>query len=113
MALQDVVSIEESLFTVWFDPHLVFAVLCENVEASDVQLERASLGEFAEDGAGRQEIVFANVSGHLENLCADVIHSFSMETEDVISILPIDEELDVRTHILGQFFEEGLRFLLG
>ena len=75
MALQDVVSIEEGLFTVWLDPHLVLAVLGEEVEACDVKLEGLSLGEFAEDGSSGQEVIFTDVSGHLEYFSTNVIDS--------------------------------------
>lgn len=112
MALEDMVSIEEGLFTIWLDPHLVLAVLREEVEACDVQLEGLSLGEFAEDGSSGEEIIFADVSGHLEHFSTDVINSCPVETEDVISILTVDKELDVGSHILGQLLEEGLGFRL-
>ena len=75
MALQDVVSIEEGLFTVRLDPDLVLAVLREEVEACDVELEGLSLREFAEDGASGQQIIFADVSGHLEYFSTDIINS--------------------------------------
>ena len=112
MALQYMVSIKEGLFTVGLDPHLVLAVLREEVQAGDIELESASLREFAEDGSGGQEVVFSDVSGHLEDICAQVIDSFPMKAENVISILTINKKLDVGTHILGELFKERLCFLL-
>ena len=112
MALQDVVSIEEGLFTVRLDPDLVLAVLREEVEACDVELEGLSLREFAEDGASGQQIIFADVSGHLEYFSTDIINSWPVETEHVITIFTIDKELDIGSHVFGQLLEEGLRFRL-
>ena len=41
VALEHVVAVEESLLAVRFDPHLVFAVFCEVVKTSNVELEFA------------------------------------------------------------------------
>jgi hypothetical protein len=49
MAFQNVVSVEESLFTVWFDPHFVLAVFGQIVKACDAQLEFPGLRELSEN----------------------------------------------------------------
>jgi hypothetical protein len=49
MTFQNVVSIEESLFTVGLDPHLVLAVLGQIVQACDTQLEFPGLRELSEN----------------------------------------------------------------
>jgi hypothetical protein len=41
VTLEDVVSIEEGLFTIRLYPHLIFAVLGEVVKARNVKLEFA------------------------------------------------------------------------
>ena len=41
VAFKNVISVEERLFTVWFHPDLVFAVFCEIIKTSDIELELA------------------------------------------------------------------------
>ena len=49
MAFQNMVSVEESLFAVWLDPHFVLAVLGQIVKACDAQLEFPGLRELSEN----------------------------------------------------------------
>ncbi len=49
MTFQNVVSIEESLFTVGLDPHLVLALLGQIIQACDAQLEFPGLRELTEN----------------------------------------------------------------
>ena len=52
MSLEDVVSIQESLFTIGLDPYLVLAVFGEVVKAGDVELELHGFGaELSKAGA--------------------------------------------------------------
>ena len=90
MAFQNVVSVEESLFTVWFDPHFVLAVFGQIVKACDAQLEFPGLRELSENDTRWEQFVFAYMRRHLKDLRVQVVHTVSMESEHVLAVLPID-----------------------
>lgn len=51
VGLDDMISIEERKFSVWFDPDLVLCILGQIVERGDVQSKLARLRELAEADA--------------------------------------------------------------
>jgi hypothetical protein len=112
MPLEYVISIEEGLFTVRFDPNLVFAVLRQIVQTCNIELKLARACEFAENGSCREQFVFSDVCRHFENLAVDVVDSARVETKDPLTVLPVHKEFDVGAEKLCQLLEELGSFLL-
>lgn len=95
VTLEDVVSVEEGLFTVWFDPDFILAVFCEMVEACNAELELLGFSKFAKDDSRGKKFVFPDVRCHFENFCVKVVDTVSVETEYMLAVLTIDQEFDV------------------
>ena len=108
MPLQDVVAVEEGLFTIGLHPDLVLAVARKVVQACDVKLELLCLREFAKDCTSGQKLVPAYMRGHLQHICPQVVYSFTVQAEYILSVFTFDQKLYVRTEILAQLFEKYL-----
>ena len=61
MTLEHMVAVKECLFTVWFDPDLVFGVLGQVVQASDVELKFLCFREFAKACASAEKFVLTHM----------------------------------------------------
>lgn len=64
-SLSDMVAVKEGHLCGGFDPHFVLAILCDVVQAGNVQLKLARLCELAKAGAYCQKIFSTDVSGKL------------------------------------------------
>lgn len=64
------ISVQKGHFSVGFDPDFVFRVLSKDIERSDVELEFASLCEFAETDAQGDEMVSGDACGEIDVLLA-------------------------------------------
>lgn len=61
MSLEDMISVHVRHFRRILQPNLVFRVLRQVVEGSDVQGEFAAFGEFTEANTDRSQIIAAHI----------------------------------------------------
>jgi len=75
VGLDDIASVQKGHFPVWFDPDLVSRVRGYDVKSSDVDAELARLGEFANAGSKREEVVSGDTGGKVCNGLFDIVDS--------------------------------------
>ena len=79
-------AVGEGALAVGLDPHLVARVRRHHVQRRDVQPELARLGELADAGAQRQEVLARYRGGQVGDVQRHVVHTRVVQAEDVLLV---------------------------
>lgn len=112
MGLENVVAVKVRHLTVLLDPDLEFGVLGQNVKRSDMQAELSGLGELANTGSKRHEVVSGHAGSVFGYVLAHIVDSVLLYPEAVGLVGSVDEVGNVAANVVCQLLKDdfGLFF---
>lgn len=110
VSFDNVVSIQEWHLAVGLDPDLVLGVLCNVVQASDMQAELPSLCELSKADSERDQLVPSNASSLSHQLLADIVDTIPVKSKAVCLIASVNQVCDVAPDVFCKLLKECLGF---
>jgi len=110
VSLEHVAAIQKGHLAVRFDPDLVSCVRRKDGKGGDVQAKLARLGELAQAGAEREEVVSLHRSREVCKRFAHIVDAGALDAEDmaVVGAPSRDQILDAFSAVCGELLEERL-----
>jgi hypothetical protein len=113
VCLEDVVAIQEGHFAVGLDPDLVFRILGDLVESSNVELEFAAFAEFSEAGTKGDEVCSCDRDAQTHRGFRHIVDLVLVQPEAIGLVLAVDEVDKILANVICEFRKDGFALVLG